>query len=107
MTSPTIIDLPHSLGAAEAKRRIQDGIGSLGSHIPGGAADVRSSWQDDVMTLLVKAMGQEVNARIDVQDTIVRLEVALPPMLSFFGKAIEGVVRKQGARMLEDGSKKG
>lgn len=106
MTAPIIVDLPHKLGAEEAKRRMQGGIGKLKDHIPGGAAEVRSSWEGDRMTLFVEAMGQEVNARIDVRETIVRFEVVLPPMLSFFGRQIEGLVKSKGGQLLEDKSKK-
>lgn len=106
MSSPITVDLPHNLGAEEAKRRMQGGIGKLKDHIPGGAAEVRSGWEGDRMNLLVQAMGQEVNAKIDVHETLVRVEVVLPPMLSFFGKQIEGLLKSKGGQMLEDKSKK-
>ena len=38
MNKPIKIDLPHQLGAEEAKRRMQGGIGKLKDHIPGGGA---------------------------------------------------------------------
>jgi hypothetical protein len=50
-------------------------------------------------------MGQEVSARIDVQERVVRVEMVLPPMLAFFGRQIEGLLRRQGAELLEDKSK--
>jgi hypothetical protein len=106
MTKPIIVDLPHRLGAVEARRRIAGGIGRLEDHIPGGAT-VRSSWQGDQLTLHVGAMGQEIDAKVDVQEAIVRLEVLLPPGLAFFGRAIEGLLRRQGTEMLEDKSGKG
>jgi hypothetical protein len=105
MHPPIQVDLPHRLGAQEAKRRIQNGIGSLKDHIPGGSAEVSSSWSGDRMNLAVKAMGQEVSARIDVEESKVRLEVVLPPMLGFLAKPIAALVRKQGAELLEDKSK--
>jgi hypothetical protein len=71
MTKPITIDLPHQLGADEAKRRITAGIGRLEQHVPGGA-DVRSSWAGNRLDLVVGAMGQEVNCSIDVQERIVR-----------------------------------
>lgn len=101
MSNPIVVDLPHSLGAAEAKRRIENGMGSLSSHIPGGA-DVRSDWTGDRMNLFVRALGQEVNVKIDVFDAVVRVEVLLPPALGFFGRAIEKVLRRQGTVLLED-----
>ena len=44
MPAPTIIDIPHKLGRDEVKRRMQGRIGELASRIPGGAAEVASSW---------------------------------------------------------------
>ena len=101
MSSPISVDLPHTLGLEEARRRIAGGIGRLKDHIP-GAAEVRSSWDGDRMNLFVQAMGQEVNAHIDVHETMVRVEVLLPGVLGFFGKQIEGLLRKQGGVLLED-----
>ena len=103
MTKPMIVDLPHKLGAAEAKRRITGGMGKLRDQISGGA-DVRSGWDGDRLNLHVAAMGQEVAAKIDVGETIVRLEVQLPAFLSFFGSKVEGLIRRHGTELLEDRS---
>jgi hypothetical protein len=103
--TPISFDLPHSLGAEEARRRIDGGVGSLKDHIP-GAAEVRSAWSGDQLGLQVLAMGQEVNARLDVQESVVRVEMLLPPALSFFAKPIELAMRRGGEAMLEDKSKK-
>src|SRR5688500_3154904 len=106
MTSPIKVDLPHKLGAQEAKRRLQNGLGKLKDHIPGGSAEVQASWQEDRMNLQVAAMGQEVRATLDVEESLVRLEVLLPPMLSFLARPIEALLRRQGAELLEDKSRK-
>jgi hypothetical protein len=103
MTKPVIVDLPHKLGAAEAKRRIGGGIGQLRDHLPPGA-QVRSAWEGERMNLAVQAMGQEVAAKIDVGETIVRLEVQLPAFLSFFGSKVESLIRRHGTELLEDKS---
>jgi hypothetical protein len=102
MTTPIQVDLPHQLGAAEARRRIDGGIGRLKDFIPGGGAEVRSAWTGDRLGLQVSAMGQDVYAQIDVHDTYVRVEMLLPPALAFFGKVIEAAVRKKGTDLLED-----
>ena len=103
--TPISFDLPHSLGAEEARRRIDGGVGNLTDHIP-GAAEVRSAWSGDQLGLQVLAMGQEVNARLDVQERVVRVEMLLPPALSFLSKPIELAMRRGGEAMLEDKSKK-
>jgi hypothetical protein len=105
MSGPIIVDLPHRLGAEEAKRRIGANIGSLAGHLPSGA-QVRSSWQGDRLNLGIAAMGQELDAALDIQESLVRVTVMLPPALAFFGKAIEAALRKTGPQLLEDRSKK-
>ena len=106
MTKPLVVDLPHSLGAEEAKRRIDKNIGKLGNHIPGGASNVNTRWEGDRLYLDVSAMGQTVASQIDVQEKVVRLEVLLPGILGMFGDKIAGFLRRRGGELLEDKSKK-
>lgn len=101
MSNPIVVDLPHRLGREEAKRRIANGISGLESYLPGGG-NVRSAWQGDRLTLDIKAMGQEVSARIDVEEQLARVEVLLPPALAFFGRAIEAALKRKGTDLLED-----
>lgn len=104
--TPLTVDLPHKLGAEEARRRIAGGIGRFGEFIP-GQAEVRSAWTGDRLGLQVFAMGQEVNAGVEVHEAFVRVELLLPPALAFFGKAIEAGLKRGGAALLEDKSAAG
>lgn len=106
MAEPTIIDISHSLGREEAKRRMESRVGKLASHIPGGAATVTSSWPSaDRMALTVSTMGVEVPCTIDAEDTRLRVTLHLPGMLSLMAGPISAVVRQQGeGLMLEDRS---
>jgi hypothetical protein len=108
MTTPLTVDLPHKLGAEEARRRIERNVGRLSEHIPGGA-EVSSRWNGDRLDLDVGAMGQQIATQIEIQETIVRMTVMLPPALTFFRGMIEPLIRSQGAVLLEDksGGKKG
>jgi hypothetical protein len=103
MAQPVIVDLPHKLGAEEARRRIAGGIGKLTDHLPGGA-EVESGWEGNRLNLKVSAMAQTVSAHIDVMDKVVRVEMILPGALSFFAKPIEAMLRRKGTEMLEDKS---
>lgn len=95
------VDLPHRLGAAEAKRRIAYGADGLAAQFPAGA-QVRSAWTGDRLGLHVAVMGQEVDAGVEVHDTFVRVDMLLPPALGFFRPLIEAGVKRGGAAMLED-----
>lgn len=103
MEKPIVIDLPHSLGVEEAKRRVQRGVGRLSSHIPGGA-QVDSRMEGDRMHLRVRAMGQAISGTIDIMETKVRLEMMLPAFLAMFAGKIEGLLRGKAAEVLEDRS---
>ena len=104
MADPLIVDLPHSLGRAEARRRIAGGIGKVESYLPAGAKATHA-WEGDRLDMHVAAMGQQVTARIDVEESVVRVEMVLPPALSFFRRAIEAGLRRKGSEMLEYRSK--
>ncbi len=104
--TPIGIDLPHRLGAQEARRRIDSRIGDLKDHIP-AAADIRAAWAGDRLALHVAALGQEIEAALDVRETFVRVEVLLPPALGFFRGMIEAGLRRSGRALLEDRSRAG
>ena len=106
MSNPIVVDLPHKLGAEEARRRIERNLGKLTDHIPGGAR-VGSRWTGNRLDLDIDAMGQQVAAEIDIQESIVRIKMTLPPALAFFTGMLEPLIRRKGAEMLEDKRKKG
>lgn len=101
--SALTVDVPHKLGRAGARERMRARVGELAGHIPGGLAEVSSSWpSENEMALAIQAMGQQISARLEVEETLVRVHLDLPPMLSFFSGAIAGAVKDGGTRMLED-----
>jgi putative polyhydroxyalkanoate system protein len=101
MNQPIEVDLPHSLGKDEARRRIANNIHKLQEHIPGGA-NVQSGWTGDQLNLDVAAMGQSIAATIDVMESKVHLKVLLPPMLGMFSGMIQAALQKKGDVLLED-----
>ena len=107
MQRPIDVDLPHRLGRDEARRRIAANIHKLENHSPGGTSQVESSWSGDTLNLSVTAMGQSVDAKIDVMDAKVHCRIMLPGMLSLFAAPIEAMLNKKGGDLLlEDNSKK-
>lgn len=104
-TQPIHVDLPHKLGRAEARRRIADNIHKLTSFFPGGGS-VTHQWQGDRLDLDIAAMGQAVTAKIEVEEALLRVHVALPGLLGMMAKPIEAALRSKGSELLlEDRSK--
>jgi len=100
MNQPISVDLPHSLGKDEARRRIANNIHKLTDHIPGGGAHAQSSWSGDELSLAVSAMGQSVDAKILVQDKLVNCRIMLPGMLGMFAGPIEAMLKSKGSDLL-------
>ena len=106
MSQPINVDLPHSLGRDEARRRIANNIHKLKDHIPGGSAQVDSRWDGDELTLNVTAMGQSVEALIGVDDRVVHCRMTLPGFLAMFAGPIEAVLRSKGSDLLLEDHRK-
>ena len=104
MSQPIEVDLPHSLGKDEARRRIANNVHRLTDHIPGGA-QVESGWAGDQLNLRIQALGDSVQSTIDVQETKVVVKVLLPGMLGMFSGVIAGALQKKGNVLLEDHTK--
>ncbi len=100
MARPIDVDLPHQLGRAEARRRLGDNIHRLHEHIPGGASHITERWEDDRLLLTVEAMGQAVEARIDVEEALVHCHIMLPGMLALFAAPIEAMLKARGSGLL-------
>ncbi|HEY6663077.1 MAG TPA: polyhydroxyalkanoic acid system family protein [Sphingomicrobium sp.] len=101
MSQPIEVDLPHNLGKDEARRRIANNIHKLQDHIPGGA-NVQSGWAGDQLNLKVQALGDSVQAAIDVEESKVHVKVLLPGLLGMFAGPIQAALQKKGNVLLED-----
>jgi Putative polyhydroxyalkanoic acid system protein (PHA_gran_rgn) len=105
MSEPASVDIPHRLGAAEAKRRVQANLGTLTGKLPAGAT-VSPAWDGDRLRLDIGVLGQQAAAMLDILDDRVRISVQMPPALAFFRQAIEAGLRQSGAALLEDKTKR-
>lgn len=99
MSAPVDVDIPHQLGRAEARRRVEAGFGRLGSWIPGGAVS-ENRWEGDSLHFTVTAMGMAVAARLDVGDRAVHAHLELPAFLGSFATQIRDKLRQKGPELL-------
>ncbi len=100
MQQPIDVDLPHKLGREEARRRIAGNFHKLRDQIPGGASHIDEQWSGDRLNLTVHAMGQVVEAVIDVEETKVHCRIQLPGMLALFAAPIEAMLKAKGGDLL-------
>lgn len=105
MSKPVVVSIPHELGRAEARRRIDDGTVRLTSQI-GAVGELEKSWTGDTLQFSLVAIGQTVSGTIEVLDREVRLEVRLPGIFAMIAGKVKGRLREQGQILLE-GPKRG
>ena len=100
MTQPIEIDLPHKLGQAQARARIEAGTSKIASFVPGGTVS-EHRWDGDTLSFSVEAMGQRVAARLTVLEDKVHCLFDLPPFLGLFADRIRAKLQKDGPKLLE------
>lgn len=100
MSRPLVVSIPHSLGRAEALRRLQGGLTRAAASFPALHVD-EEEWTGDRMRFRVRALGQGASGFIDVADDHVRLEVTLPWLLQKFAQVAQAAIRARGGLLLD------
>ena len=96
------VEIPHSLPREEVRRRLRENTHKLADHIPGGMAQVSSSWAgEDRMHLSVAALGGSVDGEVLIEDRQVVFQVTLPPALSFMEPMVAKAIEANGTKLLE------
>ena len=100
MTTPIVVSIPHQLGRAEARRRIDDGFAKIIHLFPGSDGKCSERWDGDRLIFGVTAMGQSVAGVIEVLDTVVTMEIELPGVLGLIASGLKNRLKKAGQLLL-------
>ena len=101
MSETVTVVVGHSLGKAEATRRIKDGLLRSSGHLGAMVLIDQESWEGDTLRLRIRALHQTATARVQVQDDALRIEVSLPWLLAKAANRFLSVVRKEATLLLE------
>jgi len=105
MSQPVIVTIPHKLGKAEAKRRLQAGFTNVRSTFGEKFVVLEDAWAGEHLDFRASLLGQTTTGTVDVTDDHIRLEVQLPWMLSLLANKAKALVQRQGKLMLEKPTK--
>lgn len=101
MSKAITVTIPHELGRAEARRRIDDGFASFSQHMGVAAGVLSKTWAGDRLSFALAALGQQITGTIDVEDRAIKLEVLLPNLLAMVADKVKGRLKKEGQLLLE------
>lgn len=99
MAEPLVVSIPHSLGKAEAIRRLQSGLQNMPT--TGLLTLEQQPWADNTMPFVVRAFGQSVPGSLVVEDNLVRLEVVLPALLRKLWEPLKSAMLDRAKLLLE------
>lgn len=102
MSRPITVDIPHALGAAEARRRVEAQFGRLEAQLAGvGVSGIEKRWEGDRLHFSGRALGQAVGGRLTVLADALKLELDLPPLLAMLAGRIQQALGRSGPLLLE------
>lgn len=99
MSKPLVVNVPHELGRAEARRRVDAGVAQLIGQI-GAVGAITQTWREDVLHFSLVALGQTVTGLVAVEDREVRMEIILPGVLGLIASKLKGRIRNEGQVLL-------
>ena len=100
MSKPIRVTIPHQLGRAEARKRIDEGFADLSRHLGGSAGALDKHWNGDRLDFSFTSLGQSISGHVAVADAEVAVEVLLPGFLAMIAGKVQGTLQKEGQLLL-------
>jgi len=100
MSKPISVTIPHQLGRAEARRRVDEGFADLARHLGGSAGALEKAWDGDRLSFSLASFGQSIHGHVAVADTAVTVEVLLPGFLAMIAGKVRGTLQREGQLLL-------
>jgi hypothetical protein len=100
MNKPITVTVPHQLGRAEARKRIDEGFADFSRHLGGSAGALDKRWEGDRLDFSLTSFGQSITGHVAVGDAQVIVEVLLPGFLAMIAERVRGTLQKEGQLLL-------
>ncbi|WP_099864653.1 polyhydroxyalkanoic acid system family protein [Pararhizobium haloflavum] len=95
------VEIPHRLTRLEARQRLEGGLQRVHEQVAGRAVSLEQQWSGDHLDFKAGMMGQTITGRLDIEDSVVRLELDLPWLLASIANSLKGRLKKEGTLLLE------
>lgn len=97
------VSIPHQLTRAEAKRKVEEYLGQLRTQYGSTVTILEERWTGDNLNFSFAVMGFTITGQGFVEDTAVRVEIALPWPAAMFSSDIKQRIEQEGKKLLGHG----
>ncbi len=94
------MSIPHRLGRDEARRRIEDEVGTVRREYGALLHNLDTTWDGDRLNFSLSALGQPISGHLLVEDQVVHVDVELPWLFAMLGGAVKHQVECHGHKLL-------
>jgi len=101
MSRPLTVTIPHSLGRAAARKRIEDGIAQLRDSYAGQFTALEETWNGDRFECRLSVFKQTVSGSVDIGDDTVTVSILLPIFLTMLAGKVTTLIQQRGQVLLE------
>jgi len=104
MPQPMKTTVPHNLGKAEARRRLETGFATIERQLSGsllGAVSFQNHWAGDQLSIEGRGLGQKIAGRLIVEENCVQIEIDLPEMLAALADQLRKKISMQTQLLLK------
>ena len=101
MNETVTITVSHRLGKEGAVRRLKEGLANANGQLGSMIAIDEQTWQGDMVSFRMRALGQSAAASIEVLEDALRVDVSLPWLLAKAAKRLLPALREQATLLLE------
>jgi len=101
MAQPITVTIPHQLGAAEARRRIDAGFADFAQKMGNAPGALERRWEGDRLAFTLTSFGQAISGHVSVAAAAVTVELILPGFLAMIASKVKGRLQREGQLLLE------
>jgi hypothetical protein len=101
MGKPICVNIPHTLGKVEARRRIQQGFADIQRSMGFGMLSAKERWEEDRLHFEVSGLGQSLVGRLDVLADSIQIQLDLPGMLAALADSLAARLRDGTRKLLK------
>jgi putative polyhydroxyalkanoate system protein len=94
------LDVPHSLGAGEAKSRLERFVEVMQAKFQDKVSDLSQTWAGNTLNFTFKSFGIKIGGAIDVRDDKLDVTGDIPFAAMMFKGKIESEIRQQLGQLM-------